>query len=64
MMTPMNTDLMKHSTRTAPSEHERAALQAMRRARRARFLGGMAHLFASLRGQATALRRAQARTAR
>lgn len=62
-MTPMHMDLMKHLP-TAPTAHERAALQEMRRARRARFLGMFAALFAGLRGQAAALQRAQSRTAR
>ncbi|PRY72520.1 hypothetical protein CLV76_13429, partial [Marivita geojedonensis] len=37
MMTPIHTDLMKYSTPTAPTEHERQALRARRQARRAAF---------------------------
>ena len=39
MMTPIHTDLMKYSTPTAPTEHERQALRARRQARRAAFSG-------------------------
>lgn len=35
MMTPMHTDLIKYSTPTAPTEHERQALCARRQVRRA-----------------------------
>jgi hypothetical protein len=34
MMTPMHTDLMKHSTPVAPTAHEREALRIRRQVRR------------------------------
>lgn len=37
MLTPMHTNLMKYSTPSAPTEHERRALRARRQARRAAF---------------------------
>lgn len=45
MMTPMHTDLMKHSTPAAPTAHEREALSVRRQARRAAFRAFIAQVF-------------------
>ena len=45
MMTPMHPDLAKHSMPAAPAAHERDALRAYRKARRAAFLALIEKVF-------------------
>ncbi|WP_298971840.1 hypothetical protein [uncultured Roseobacter sp.] len=45
MMTPMHTDLMKYSTPTPATSHERQAMRTCRKARRAAFFIFIAEVF-------------------
>ncbi|WP_339985424.1 hypothetical protein [Gymnodinialimonas ulvae] len=56
-MTPMHTDLMKYSTPTAPTEHQRQALYARRRARRAAFSAFIKKVFLHVSRFSVALKR-------
>lgn len=57
MMTPMHTDLMKYSTPTAPTEHERQALRVRRQARRAAFSGFIKKVLSHVSHFSVALKR-------
>jgi hypothetical protein len=56
-MTPFHTDLMKHSTPAAPTEHERQARRVRRQIRRAAVSALIEGLRSRLRGVPVAAKR-------